>query len=75
MTKDKHHIIAEIEILLQSYDYEYQSVGNEIKIYLDELEIYIVVDKYINIYDYRNDQPYSYSSLDKAITKLKSIIS
>ena len=75
MTKDKHHIIAEIEIFLQRYDYEFQSIENEIKIYLDESEICIVIDKYINIYDYDKDQPYSYSSLDKAIMKLKSIIS
>ena len=75
MTKDKHHIIAEIEIFLQRYDYEFQSIGNEIKIYLDDSEIYIVIDKYINIYDYDKDQSYSYPSLDRAIMKLKSIVS
>ena len=75
MTKDKYHIIVEIEAFLQRYDYEFQSVGNEIKIYFDDSEIYIVVDKYINIYDYNKDEPYSYSNLDKAIIKLKSIIS
>ena len=75
MTKDKYHIIVEIEAFLQRYDYEFQSVGNEIKIYFDDSEIYIVVDKYINIYDYNKDEPYSYSNLDKAIIKLKSIVS
>mgnify|MGYP000865302883 CR=1 FL=1 len=75
MTKDKHHIIAEIETFLQRYDYEFQSIGNEIKIYLDDSEIYIVIDKYINIYDYDKDQSYSYPSLDRAIMKLKSIVS
>ena len=75
MTKDKHHIIAEIEIFLQRYDYEFQSIENEIKIYLDESEICIIIDKYINIYDYDKDQSYSYPSLDRAIMKLKSIVS
>ena len=75
MTKDKHHIIAEIETFLQRYDYEFQSIGNEIKIYLNDSEIYIVIDKYINIYDYDKDQSYSYPSLDRAIMKLKSIVS
>ena len=75
MIKDKHHTITDIEIFLQNYDCEFQSVGNEIKIYLDESGIYIVIDKYINIYDYDKDQSYSYPSLDRAIMKLKSIVS
>ena len=75
MIKDDLHIITQIEIFLQKNDYEFQSIGNEFKIYLDESEICIVIDKYKNIYDYDKDQPYSYSSLDKAIIKLKSIVS
>ena len=75
MIKDKYHTITDIEIFLQNYDCEFQSVGNEIKIYLDESEIYIVIDKYINIYDHGEHKPCSFLSLDKAMEKLKSIIS
>ena len=75
MIKDKYYIISKIEIFIQSYNHEYQSIGNEIKIYLEESEITIVVDKYINIYTHDNDEPFSYQTLDKALLKLKTIIS
>ncbi|CAI8325532.1 MAG: Uncharacterised protein [Gammaproteobacteria bacterium] len=75
MIKDKYYIISKIEIFIQSYNHEYQSIGNEIKIYLEESEISIVIDKYINIYTHDNDEPFSYPTLDKALLKLKTIIS
>tara|TARA_B100001769_G_C21843153_1_gene457393 strand:+ start:175 stop:402 length:228 start_codon:yes stop_codon:yes gene_type:complete len=75
MIKDDLHIITQIEIFLQKNDYEFQSIGNEFKIYLDESEIYIVVDKCISIYDYESDKPYLFYNVDDAIIKLKSIIS
>ena len=43
MIKDKYYIISKIEIFIQSYNHEYQSIGNEIKIYLEESEISIAV--------------------------------
>ena len=44
MIKNKHHIMSDIEALADSFNHEYQSVNNEIKIYLDDSEIYIVLD-------------------------------
>ena len=75
MIKDKHHVISQIEILIQSYNHEYQSIGNEIKIYLDKSEVFIVINKYINIYTHENEKPFSYPTLDKALLKLETIIS
>lgn len=75
MIKDKNHIISQIEIFIQKYNHEYQSIGNEMRIYLDESEIFIVINKYINIYTDINDKPFSYPTIDKALLKLKAIIS
>tara|TARA_B100001029_G_scaffold64445_1_gene52211 strand:- start:2000 stop:2227 length:228 start_codon:yes stop_codon:yes gene_type:complete len=74
MLKDKYHILSELELCIQESGYEYQSIGNEIRIYLDESEIYIVINKYINIHEHNNVDPYTFSNLNDAIKKLKSII-
>ena len=39
MIKNKHHIVTEIESLANNFNLEYQSVSNEIKIYLDEYKL------------------------------------
>ena len=75
MIKNKHHIISEIENLVHTYDLEYQSVGNEIKIYLDDTEIFVVLNKVIEIYENGLDKPHSFLELDKAIEKLQELIS
>jgi len=75
MIKNKHHIISEIENLVHTYDLEYQSVGNEIKIYLDDKEIFVVLNKFIEIYENGLDKPHSFLELDKAIEKLQELIS
>ena len=75
MIKNKHHIISEIENLVHVYDLEYQSVGNEIKIYLDDTEIFIVLNKFIEIYENGLDKPHCFLELDKAIEKLQELIS
>lgn len=75
MLKDKHNIISYIETVIQSYGYEYQSISNEIKIYLDNSEVYIIINKSINIYEYNNQKPHVFSNLEEAIRKLKQIIS
>lgn len=75
MIKNKHHIISEIENLVHIYDLEYQSVGNEIKIYLDDTEIFIVLNKFIEIYENGLNKPHSFLELDKAIEKLQELIS
>ena len=75
MIKNKHHIISEIENLAHCYDLEYQSVGNEIKIYLDNTEIFVALNKFIDIYENGLDNPHSFLDLDKAIEKLQEIIS
>ena len=75
MIKNKHHIMSEIEALADSFNHEYQSVNNEIKIYLDDSEIYIVLDNDIKIYEFDNDRPSSFQNLDEALIKLKTIFS
>jgi hypothetical protein len=75
MIKNKHHIMSDIESLADSFNHEYQSVNNEIKIYLDDSEIYIVLDNDIKIYEFDNDKPSSFQNLDEALIKLKAIFS
>ena len=75
MIKDKHNIISELEIIIESYGHEYQSIGNEIKIYLNKSEVIIVLSKRINIYEHHDEKPYSYTNLSDAIKKLRTIIS
>ena len=75
MIKNKHHIMSDIEALADSLNHEYQSVNNEIKIYLDDSEIYIVLDNDIKIYEFDNDKPSSFQNLDEALIKLKTIFS
>ena len=67
--------MSEIEVLADSFNHEYQSVNNEIKIYLDDSEIYIVLDNDIKIYEFDNDRPSSFQNLDEALIKLKTILS
>ena len=52
-----------------------RQVNNEIKIYLDDSEIYIVLDNDIKIYEFDNDKPSSFKNLDEALIKLKTIFS
>ena len=75
MIKDKHQTIAEIESLIENYGLEYQSVGNEIRIYLEKSEIDIIINKNINIYEHIHEKPHSYTSLEEAINKIIDIIS
>ena len=67
--------MSDIESLADSFNHEYQSVNNEIKIYLDDSEIYIVLDNDIKIYESDNDKPSSFQNLDEALIKLKTIFS
>ena len=75
MIKNKHNIISELEMFIESFDHEYQSVGNEIKIYLDDSEVYIIINETIEIYVSDNSKSYSFSNLNVAIKKLNSIFS
>jgi hypothetical protein len=75
MIKNKHHIVTEIESLANNFNLEYQSVSNEIKIYLDDSEIYIILDNDIKIYESDCEKPSSFQTLDEAIIKLKTIFS
>ena len=75
MIKNRHHIVSELEMLIESFDHEYQSVGNEIKVYLDHAEVYIIINESIDIYEPSNTKAYSYSDLNGAINKLNSIFS
>ena len=67
--------MSDIEALADSFNLEYQSVNNEIKIYLDDSEIYIILDNDIKIYEFDNDKPSSFQNLDEALIKLKTIFS
>ena len=67
--------MSDIEALADSFNLEYQSVNNEIKIYLDDSEIYIVLDNDIKIYEFDNDKPSSFQNLDEALIKLRAIFS
>ena len=67
--------MSDIEALADSFNHEYQSVNNEIKIYLDDSEIYIILDNDIKIYEFDNDKPSSFQNLDEALKKLKTIFS
>ena len=75
MLKNRHHIVSELEMIIESFDHEYQSIGNEIKVYLDDSEVYIIINESINIYESNSAKPYSYSDLNDAINKLNSIFS
>ena len=75
MIKNRHHIVSELEMLIESFDHEYQSVGNEIKLYLDHAEVYIIINESIDIYEPSNTKPYSFTNLNDAINKLNSIFS
>jgi len=75
MIKNRHHIVSELEMFIESFNHEYQSAGNEIKVYLDHAEVYIIINESIDIYEPSNTKPYSFSNLNDAINKLNSIFS
>ncbi len=75
MIKNRYHIISELEMFIESFDHEYQAIGNEIKVYLDESEVYIIINESIEIYEPDNSKSYSFCKLDDAIKKLNSIFS
>ena len=55
MRKDNILCIVDLENYLDSYDIEFQSIGNEIKAYLADNEIYIIIGDHIEIHDYDNN--------------------
>tara|TARA_B100000795_G_C22370139_1_gene275777 strand:- start:19 stop:261 length:243 start_codon:yes stop_codon:yes gene_type:complete len=70
--------IVQLENLIQSYGHEFQSIGNEIKIYLlNDSEIHIIISGYIEIYTYNiSDAEHRYSSknIEGAKTILKQFL-
>ena len=67
--------IVQLENFIQSYGHEFQSIGNEIKIYLlNDSEIHIIVSGSIEIYTYDvsgADHKYSSKNIEDAKTILK----
>jgi hypothetical protein len=70
--------IVQLEKLIQSYGHEFQSIGNEIKIYLlSDSEIHIIVSSSIEIYTYdisSADNKYSSKNIEDAKTILKQFL-
>ena len=70
--------IVQLENLIQSYGHEFQSIGNEIKIYLlNDGEIHIIVSDSIEIYTYdisSADNKYSSKNIEDAKTILKQFL-
>ena len=70
--------IVQLENLIQSYGHEFQSIGNEIKIYLlNDSEIHIIINGYIEIYAYDisgSDNRYSLKNIEDAKTILKQFL-
>ena len=70
--------IVQLEKLIQSYGHEFQSIGNEIKIYLlNDSEIHIIVSGSIEIYTYdisSADNKYSSKNIEDAETILKQFL-
>ena len=70
--------IVQLENLIQSYGHEFQSIGNEIKIYLlDDGEIHITVSDSIEIYTYdisSADNKYSSKNIEDAKAILKQFL-
>jgi len=74
MRKDNIACIVEIENFLDSYDIEFQSIGNEIKAYLLDNEIHIIVGDLIEIYDFDNNI-YKLRTIDEATKIIGELIS
>ena len=70
--------IVQLENLIQLYGHEFQSIGNEIKIYLlNDSEIHIIVSGSIEIYTYNisnADHKYSSKNIEDAKTILKQFL-
>ena len=70
--------IVQLENLIQSYGHEFQSIGNEIKIYLlNDGEIHIIVSDSIKIYTYdisSADNKYSSKNIEDAKAILKQFL-
>ena len=70
--------IVQLENLIQSYGHEFQSIGNEIKIYLlSDSEIHIIVSSSIEIYTYdisSADNKYSSKNIEDAKAILKQFL-
>jgi hypothetical protein len=70
--------IVQLENLIQSYGHEFQSIGNEIKIYLlDDGEIHITVSDSIEIYTYdisSADNKYLSKNIEDAKAILKQFL-
>ena len=70
--------IVQLEKLIQSYGHEFQSIGNEIKIYLlNDSEIHIIVSGSIEIYTYdisSADNKYSSKNIEDAKAILKQFL-
>ena len=70
--------IVQLENLIQSYGHEFQSIGNEIKIYLlNDSEIHIIISDSIEIYTYdisSADNKYSSKNIEDAKAILKQFL-
>ena len=70
--------IVQLENFIQSYGHEFQSINNEIKIYLlNDSEIHIIVSDSIEIYTYDIsgiDNKYSLKDVEAAKTILKQFL-
>lgn len=70
--------IVQLEKFIQSYGHEFQSISNEIKIYLlNDSEIHIIVSDSIEIYTYDilgTDNKYSLKDVEAAKTILKQFL-
>jgi hypothetical protein len=70
--------IVQLENLIQSYGHEFQSIGNEIKIYLlNDGEIHIIVSDSIEIYTYdisSADNKYLSKNIEDAKAILKQFL-
>ena len=70
--------IVQLENLIQSYGHEFQSIGNEIKIYLlNDSEIHIIISDSIEIYTYdisSADNKYLSKNIEDAKAILKQFL-
>ena len=70
--------IVQLENFIQSYGHEFQSISNEIKIYLlNDSEIHIIISDSIEIYTYDIsgiDNKYSLKDVEAAKTILKQFL-
>ena len=70
--------IVQLENFIQSYGHEFQSISNEIKIYLlNDSEIHIIINGHIEIYTYEisgANNRYSSKNVEDAKTILKQLL-